>query len=470
VPLAYVVGIAFAAAGLLCWIAATFAGRGLHGRVGGHEPGLERRPPRLGGLAVLFATGIAARVAGLEMPAGVLPLLPWILGMYALGALDDVFDLPPRLKFFGQAVVCLALTAHVSFNPISSPDGRGFDLGPLAVPWTALWLLLVVNAVNFTDGADGLAGGFVVLVSAAIALLARARNHADLAPWLAIYAGAHAGFLLLNWRPARLYLGDAGSLGAGLVLALAGIVGTNIPGGTVGLHTNSMLFWLPLTEMALTVGRRFVRGQPLARGDDRHIHHMLVVSGRRPDHAVGMLLALAGLTALAAYVSAGWRSLPVSVLVAGLVFATVVGVTALGYVEFRVVRDRIVRLAMHSRRRGRTLVRIAETAQRVRRARNVEEVEAALQVLVEEGVLDRAALVRRGPAGDDRPIRGWSLDASLGPPEAPGYSLEVRSREDERFPVRPDDLKTYLVPAVDAAMARLAVPRGSLPRLEQQHP
>ena len=469
-PVAYVVAAAFLAGGALCWLAARLASRFLKGRIAGVEAGIDRRPPRLGGLVALAVIAAVAYAAGYSVPPGWAPLLPWVLAMYGVGLVDDLLNLPPRLKFLGQAVICLAVTAHVSFNPIATPDGHGLDLGPLAVPFTAFWLLLVVNAVNIMDGADGLAGGFVVLVSAAIALLARAHGHPELAFALAVYAGAHAGFLLVNWHPARLYLGDAGSLGAGFVLALAGIQGTNPPGATVGLHTNALLFWLPLTEMALTVGRRFVRGQPLSRGDDRHIHHMLLVTGRRKDVAVAFLLALASLPAVAAVVSAGWRSLPVAAVILALVAVTLLGIELLGYVELRVVRDRVLRLFSQSRRRGKVLVRVAETAHRLRRAASWVDLQGALGSLVEEGVLDQAELLPRPGRVDARPAQAWTLEGDLGPAERPGYTLLVRSCDDERYAVRPDDVRNYLLPALEAAVERLGFTRASIVIEERKTP
>ena len=464
---AYVVAAAFAGGASLSWLAARVASRHLGGRVSGREAGIDRRPPRLGGLAALVAAVTVAALAPVELPAAWVPLVPWILGMYALGFLDDLVSLPPRLKFVGQATLCLAVTTHVRFNPVATPDGYGLDLGPLAVPVTAFWLLLVVNAVNFMDGADGLAGGFVVLVSAAIAVLALTHGHPDLAVCLAVFAGAHLGFLFLNWHPARLYLGDAGSLGAGFVLALAGIQGTNAPGATVGLHTNVLLFWLPLTEMTLTVGRRFIRGQPLARGDDRHIHHMLVGSGRRQDLVVGLLLALVALTAAAAVSSSRWRSLPVAAVIVALVVTTIVAVQALGYVELRVVRDRLARLTRMSRQRGRTLVHVAEASQRMRHAASWGALEQALRSLVDQGVVDRVELVPREARVDAEPTHAWTLEGDVGAAERPGYTLVIRSREDDPFAVRPEDLKNYVVPALEAAVERLGSDRRTIPAQEK---
>ncbi len=456
-PVAYVVAFVFAVAVALCAVVGRAGSRFLRGRIGGVEPGIERRPPRLGGLAIFAAAFGVAALAGYPLPPGWGPLLPWILGMYALGFADDLLDVPPRVKFLGQAVICLAVTAHVSFSPIATPGGTGISLGPLAVPWTAFWLLLVINAVNFMDGADGLAGGFLFLVSTAIAFLAHERGNPELALWLAVFAAAHGGFLLVNWHPARIYLGDSGSLGAGFVLALAGIHGANAPGATVGLHTNALLFWLPLTEMALTVGRRFVRGQALSRGDERHVHHMLVVTGRRKDHAVALLLLLVALTAAAATFSARWRILPVAILVVGLVVVTFAGVHALGYVEFSVVRDRLGRLFRMTHRRNRTLVRVAEASQRLRNAGSWLELQEALRALVAEGILDRAEILPRSPGPEAQPTLAWTLEGDLGGAERPGYTLFVRSSKEDQAALRPDDVRNYLLPALAAAVERLGV-------------
>jgi|GEM_PF-2044054 len=466
-PVAYVVAIAFFVGGALCWLASRLAPRLSHGRIAGFEPGRDPHPPRLGGMIALGTAFGVASLMGYDLPPVWRDLMPWVLGMYLVGFADDAFDLPPRLKFLFQTVICLAVTAHVSFNPIATPDGRGLNLGPLAVPVTAFWLLLVVNAVNIMDGADGLAGGFIVLASSAIALLAHSRGHPELAVILAVYAGAHAGFLLVNWHPARLYLGDAGSLGAGFLLALAGIQGTNPPEATVGLHTNALLFWLPLTEMALTVGRRFVRGHPLARGDDRHIHHMLQVPGRRTDLAVGLLLVLVGLTAVAAVVSVSWRSLPVAGVILALVATTVIGIQALGYVEFSVVRDRLLRLVRLSRRRGRVLVHVAEAAYHVEKARSWLEVQDALESLVRQGVLDQAELVARSARDRPENERVWRLEGDLGDAVRPGFLLRVRSCQHDRSAVRPEDVGHYLIPALEAALERLAA-AGAAGRVEER--
>jgi hypothetical protein len=340
-------------------------------------------------------------------------------------------------------------------SPIAVPGGAGFDLGVLAVPVTAFWLLLVVNAFNMVDGADGLAGGLAVVVAGALALRARDSGNVDAAVWLAVYAAAHAGFLVLNWAPARLYLGDAGSLGAGLVLALAGLASAHPRGATVGLHTNLLLFWLPLTEMALTVGRRLIRGQRLFRGDDRHIHHLLSARGLRIDVAVGVLLCLAALTAIAAVVSAGWRSLWVASLIFGLVLTTLLGVQLLGYVELRVLGDRLGRLFLQFRRRGGTLVRVVEASQRVGRARSWPEVSGLLRELVEEGVLEEAVLERRGPRAGAGAEHAWTLEHDMGMQDRPGYSLRVRAHADGRGGVRPEDVRGYLVPALEQAVERL---------------
>jgi UDP-GlcNAc:undecaprenyl-phosphate GlcNAc-1-phosphate transferase len=447
---AYLVVGACALAALLSW-AAVWLGRAAGGRLGGVEPGLVRRPPRLGGVAVLLAVAIVGSVARLSLPGPWAALLPWILAIYALGVLDDVFDLPPRIKLFVEVLVCLGAASHVTFDPIATPSGDGLRLGILAVPFTVAWLLLIVNAFNIVDGADGLAGGLGAVLAGAIALLAMDRGHPDLAVWMALYAGAHLGFLVLNWAPARLYLGDAGSLGAGMALALAGIAGTNPPTATVGLHTNVLLFWLPLCEMALTVGRRLIRGQPIFHGDDRHIHHMLTASGRRMDVSVALLLLLAATAATAAVVSAGWRTLPVATLIGALCVTTVLGVQLLGYVELSVLGNRFVRLVGMARHRGRTLVKIAEVARHLRAATAWPDLRRHLASLVEAEVLDEISIQRSDATAEATGTNSWVLKTRVG---ADGYVLVVRASADGRSSVRPEDVRQYLVPALEHTIGR----------------
>jgi UDP-GlcNAc:undecaprenyl-phosphate GlcNAc-1-phosphate transferase len=399
---------------------------------------------------VLLATAGVGAAAGVTLPAPWPALLPWILAVYAIGLLDDVFDVPPRVKLFVEVLACLGAASHVTFDPIAMPSGEGLRLGVLAVPFTVAWLLLVLNSFNIVDGADGLGGGLGALLAGAIALLAMDRGHPDLAVWAALYAGAHVGFLVLNWHPARLYLGDAGSLGAGMVLGLAGIAGTNPPGATVGLHTNVLLFWLPLCETALTVGRRLIRGHPLFRSDDRHVHHMLAASGRRVDVCVATLLGLAALTAVAAVASTGWRSLPVAVLIAALCLTTLVGALLLGYVELSVLGSRLVRLVRMFRHRGHTLVRIAEAARHVREASAWPDLRRRLRALVEAGVLEEVSIERPGdgaaPEGN-----AWVLKTRIG---GDGYVLVARAAADGGSTVRPEDIRQYLVPALEHTMGR----------------
>jgi hypothetical protein len=195
-----------------------------------------------------------------------------------------------------------------------------------------------------------------------------------------------------------------------------------------------------------------IRGQPLFRGDDRHIHHLLTASGKRTDASVAILLVLAGLAATAAVVSAGWRSLPVAGVIALLCLTTLLGVQLLGYVELSVLGNRLVRLLRMFRRRGHTLVQVAEAARHIRGASAWPDLRRRLEGLVEAGVLEEVSIRRRDGEPEAAPGDAWTLETRLA---SDGYVLVARARADDRANVRPEDIRQYLVPAIEHTMDRL---------------
>jgi hypothetical protein len=168
------------------------------------------------------------------------------------------------------------------------------------------------------------------------------------------------------------------------------------------------------------------------------------------DACVATLLGLAALTAVAAVASTGWRSLPVAALIAALCVTTVVGVLLLGYVELSVLGSRLLRLVRMFRHRGHTLVRIAEASRHVREAAAWPDLRRRLQGLVEAGVLEEVSIERRDGGGAAEP-NAWVLKARIG---GEGYVLVARAAADGTSNVRPEDIRQYLVPALEHTMGR----------------
>ncbi|MEA2624878.1 MAG: UDP-GlcNAc:undecaprenyl-phosphate/decaprenyl-phosphate GlcNAc-phosphate transferase, partial [Candidatus Binatota bacterium] len=183
------------------------------------ERRIHSRPiPRLGGIAVYaslvsalcgvwafeqYVLGSSPGYAG-ELPA----LFVGATAVMLLGAVDDCRPLTPRVKFTVQ--VLAAMVVVVTGNQIHSI--LGFDVGPLAIPITVLWVVGVTNALNLIDGLDGLAAGTGVIVSLTLAALLLTSGRIDEALILVALGGSLLGFLRYNFHPASIFLGDSGSL------------------------------------------------------------------------------------------------------------------------------------------------------------------------------------------------------------------------------------------------------------------
>jgi UDP-GlcNAc:undecaprenyl-phosphate GlcNAc-1-phosphate transferase len=273
--------------------------------------------PYLGGLAMLGGL-CAAYVVARELPflglrsegfvfkdAGVVLLAGALV--CAVGVVDDIFELDALTKLGGQVLAAGLLVAlGVRFYYFPRPDGVQFSLDD--VQGAALTLVVVIgtmNAVNFVDGLDGLAAGVVGIGAAAFFLycyFVSAQNNLTLATTGALLsaalAGACAGFLPHNFHPARLFMGDSGSMLIGLVLSASALT---LTGQFVGMPVttgNSLfvtvlplllpisLLMVPIVDLVLAVVRRTRAGRSPMSADKQHLHHRLLEIGHSQRRAV----------------------------------------------------------------------------------------------------------------------------------------------------------------------------------------
>lgn len=245
----------------------------------------QRRPTALlGGLAVyasfigaLLATGFAGgQRAGLPLYVAVATSA----GMLCLlGLIDDLYELRARTKLIGQ----IAATMPVVVAGFSADSLRLFGadiaLHGLSAPWTIIWLVLAINAVNLIDGMDGLASTIGIVGGAAIAAIALWQGSPLLAlPALAL-VGVLMGFVIHNLPPARIYLGDCGSMPIGLILALLGQEVSRTATGSVNVSILVLLLFVPLLDTGLAVVRRTLRGRSFMTPDYSHMHHQMLSQG-----------------------------------------------------------------------------------------------------------------------------------------------------------------------------------------------
>ena len=312
--------------------------------------------PTMGGLAmaiaVLVSLGFAALLPDFRRlfteTSEPIALLTGVLIIVAVGVLDDLRPLPPPVKLAGQIVASLGVVVFgvqlVHFwVPGIEVVALSSDLG---LPLTVLALVVMINAVNLIDGLDGLAAGvaaigavafFAVALQSPAGVGASGAIPTSATLVVAIVAGISVGFLVHNWHPARIYMGDTGSQLLGLLLGVAMIsfVGrTAAPTdadffGSIPLLVPVLVLAVPFLDTAFAVVRRVVARRPVTVGDRGHLHHLLIAFGHSHRRAV---LVLYFWSAVIAFGSVGPAFLPWERLLPWLIVGAALGVvlTALG--------------------------------------------------------------------------------------------------------------------------------------------
>ncbi len=286
----------------------------------------------LGALAVALALGLLpadARGQGASLLAGGALF-------FAIGLWDDLRALRPRRKLAWQVLTALATYgAGFEIAHVAAFDAE-LVLPPAgACALTVAWLVGVVNAMNLIDGSDGLAGGYSACCATAVTLIAAGSGDGATALPAAALAGATLGFLRFNFAPARVFLGDAGSLFLGATLAMLTARAGARTSGAITLGVPVILLGIPLLDTALAIARRVALGRPIVSGDADHIHHRLLRRGLSPRR-VALLISLIGAgSAGLAVVYARVRGLDRWLILGGLAAGITWGLGALGYVSLR---------------------------------------------------------------------------------------------------------------------------------------
>ena len=292
--------------------------------------------PRWGGLGMLFGLLAAFLLASkLPMMRSVFEtnstpraILSGVAVIVALGLIDDRWGLDASVKLLGQTVAA-GLMAWQGIQIVWLPIGGTLVLDPLtSMALTTLVILIAINAVNFVDGLDGLAGGIVAIAALAFLMYAYLLSvefgftRATLATLLcALLAGMCLGFLPHNIYPARIFMGDTGSMLIGLLLgaAMITLAGRLDPSALQGVTFFPALLPLllplavvavPLTDVVLAVSRRARAGRSPFAADKQHLHHRLLEMGHSQRRAVNLMY---GWTALLAFTAVSMAFMSVAV-------------------------------------------------------------------------------------------------------------------------------------------------------------
>ncbi len=281
--------------------------------------------PRLGGVGIFAALSVAILLgAALSLPGRgreilgldrrLLFVLAGFLLIFATGLVDDFRNLAAPLKLLLQlAAGALVSLGGFTIDALGLPGLAPLQLGWVAWPVTLLWLVGLSNAMNLVDGVDGFAGAITAAAAAALGASALAQGRYEAALVACCLLGAAAGFLVYNVPPAKIFMGDSGSLLLGFVLATLPLLrGSEQPDGitlTLDLAATVAVLGLPVLDTATAIIRRLRAGQSIARPDKLHLHHKLQAIGLS-DRAL-FLVALAvglvlGAVAFVAVLVGGW--------------------------------------------------------------------------------------------------------------------------------------------------------------------
>ncbi len=249
--------------------------------------------PRVGGIAI-FCGVTAGILILLPHTAGYLGILGGGAVIFALGLIDDMFNLKPAVKLIGQtagAVIAFAAGTRIEFIQWFSYDRYSFGL-LISLVITVIWLVGITNAINLIDGMDGLAAGVVAIASLCIAYVAYIHGtYAQCLPLLAV-AGGSLGFLPWNFYPARTFMGDCGSQYLGFMIAAFSITGLVKRATVIALVIPLLVLGLPLLDTVYAIFRRLVRGQKIMQADKEHIHHDILRSGMGQRRSVILMYGL----------------------------------------------------------------------------------------------------------------------------------------------------------------------------------
>ena len=247
-------------------------------RVGAVDPVQERglaqtQTPLLGGLAILVGVLVAG---ALFLPAS--SEMRGILGAAALitavGIVDDVRELSPGLKLLGQAAAGLiCVLSGVRVDDFTFPFLGRVDLGELGGPLTLLGLVAVMNVVNFSDGVDGLAAGVCAISAIGFAIIAFDLREDAAGVLAACIAGSALGFLVHNFHPASVFMGDSGSNLLGLLLGGVIVEGSLKTNALIALVVPLVILAVPFLDTGFVVAKRIKYRRPVYQGDSNHFHH-----------------------------------------------------------------------------------------------------------------------------------------------------------------------------------------------------
>jgi UDP-GlcNAc:undecaprenyl-phosphate GlcNAc-1-phosphate transferase len=321
------------------------------------------------------------------------PLIPAVCVIFLLGLLDDIIGLKPYVKLAVQ-IGCSAWVFYhgIYVGAVSNPLGKGFDVGVWSLPLTVLWLVGITNAFNLVDGVDGLAAGIALFSMLILGIASLLTGNTVLVAIIVALGGATAGFLLFNFHPASIFLGDSGSLFLGFTLAALSLLWGEKSSLAVSMLGPVLVFALPVADTGLAIVRRFIDGAPIFTADRDHIHHRLLKLGLSPRRAV---LVLYGVCFLFGLVGLAFTSIQTGVGIFVVMLAAICAwllLSGLGYHELAEINLTLRRGLLDQRSTIRQRVQFRKAVQVVAGATTFDDLWSSLVQLAKAFDFDRVEL------------------------------------------------------------------------------
>jgi UDP-GlcNAc:undecaprenyl-phosphate GlcNAc-1-phosphate transferase len=275
---------------------------------------------RLGGLPIVLSLLAGMTINWWTDPKPSVDWAPLLVGsimMYGLGLWDDLKPLGARKKLIGQIVIAsVVYFMGLSIDRVTYPGARwSVELGQMSYFVTVFWLIAVPNLVNLIDGFDGLAGGLGLVMSMTLGMVAVHNEQLEVAGYAFTMAGALLGFLVFNFPPAKIYLGDGGAYLIGFTIAALSLSSSNKASVAAVLLVTVVALGIPILDTTFALVRRALRGYPIFGADDEHFHHRLQKLGLTKEriliafYSIAVVFSLLGLSII-------WsqgRSLPIAI-------------------------------------------------------------------------------------------------------------------------------------------------------------
>lgn len=258
--------------------------------------------PRLGGLAIYITFIIGFLILQPDSPYA----MAIILGSFVIivtGVLDDLMELSAKVKLGGQLLAAgiVVFLGGVQVSFINLPFGGQIEFGVMSIPITILWIVGITNAINLIDGLDGLAAGVSSIALITISGMAMIMGDGFVVVMSSLVLFSTLGFLIYNFHPAKIFMGDTGALFLGYIIAVLSLLGfKNIT--FISLIVPIIILGVPISDTFFAIIRRIVHKKPLSAPDKSHLHHCLLRSGFSHRQTVLIIYAIAAFFGIAAVI------------------------------------------------------------------------------------------------------------------------------------------------------------------------